>query len=132
MYYVYRFINENGAIIYVGKTSDIVKRINQHFSENGHLPSVCYSSVASVECIELKSKIDMDIRELYFINKWKPMYNQKDKQKEDMNVILDESKDYWIPCKHKRQVSFSQYIPSSDVRRMSFIPANIEKWESAE
>ena len=37
MLYVYRFINNNKEIIYIGRTQDIENRIREHFSLSGHL-----------------------------------------------------------------------------------------------
>lgn len=79
MYYVYRFINKNGAIIYVGKTNDLDNRIYTHIND-GHLPLECYSQVYKIQYLIFKTKVDMDIAELYFINKFKPLYNKLDKE----------------------------------------------------
>jgi len=94
--YVYRYLNTNNEIIYVGKTQNINNRQSQHFSSSGHLPPECYAETDRIEYIELPSKIDMDIKELYYINKWKPMYNIINKQKEEMCLSIDESQDNWI------------------------------------
>lgn len=40
--YVYRFINKDEQIIYVGSTEDLHKRLKQHF-EHGHLGDYCYN-----------------------------------------------------------------------------------------
>jgi hypothetical protein len=96
MYYVYRFINENSKIIYVGKTKRIIKqRLDEHFSTSGHLPKECYSQVKKIEYIEILSKVDMDIKELYYINKWIPIYNDKDKYEEEFSIVIDEN-EKWI------------------------------------
>ncbi|MFR4462946.1 MAG: GIY-YIG nuclease family protein [Bacteroides xylanisolvens] len=45
-YYVYRFKNKEGRVIYVGKTSlPLATRFNQH----GHLPDKCYEQVERIE-----------------------------------------------------------------------------------
>ena len=49
----------------------------------------------------------MDIKELYYINKWKPMYNIINKQKEEMCISIDESQDNWIVFvlhKHDKEI----------------------------
>ena len=48
MPYVYRFLNSEGKIIYIGKTVNIKNRMQQHFSK-GHLPAECYRNVARIE-----------------------------------------------------------------------------------
>ena len=93
--YVYRFINNNNTIIYVGKANNINIRISQHFSNAGHLLQECYAEVERIEYIELPTKIDMDIKELYYINKWKPKYNIINKQEEELGLIINDC-DIWI------------------------------------
>lgn len=102
MNYVYRFLDKNGIIIYVGKTGSIKPRMNQHFGTTGHLPSECYLSVETIEYIKIKSKIDMDIKELYYINKWKPFYNNQNKYDEELSISIDENED-WISFRSKSE-----------------------------
>jgi len=88
--FLYRFLNTQGVIIYVGKTQNIENRMKTHFSSEGHLPKSCYEDVAKIEYIELHNKVEMDILELYFINKWKPFFNKKDKMDDVLYLeILD-------------------------------------------
>lgn len=92
MYFVYRFLDNENNILYVGKTKNSLNnRIRQHFSENGHLDKKCYEKVSFIEYIELKNKIEMDIKELYYINKWKPIFNSKDKNDEDFDFTIEEN-----------------------------------------
>ena len=72
---MYRFKDINDNIIYIGKTKNIYRRISQHFSDGGHLSQECYDSTVSVEFATLKSHIDMDIYEMYLIDKIRPKYN---------------------------------------------------------
>ncbi len=40
-FYLYRFIDEKGNVIYIGRTNDIKRRIlREHFTEKTHLPNV--------------------------------------------------------------------------------------------
>lgn len=102
-YYVYRFMGNDGEILYVGRTIDMEQRVKTHFSSAGHLNSECYERTLKVEYIGLPTKIDMVIKELYYINKWKPSYNTKDKQDSDMEVEIDETVDNWIEYKRGEQ-----------------------------
>ncbi|ARO21352.1 excinuclease ABC subunit C (plasmid) [Bacillus tropicus] len=94
-FYVYRFLDVENQIIYVGKTNNIKNRMRQHFGKNGHLPEECYEQVSVVECIELDSESDMSVLELYFINKWKPVYNSSKKYSSIMSIEIDESNFCW-------------------------------------
>lgn len=75
MYYVYRFLDANENVIYVGKTADIRERMYQHFSEVGHLPKECYDKVHKIEYLETKDSVDGTIIEKYLINEFRPMFN---------------------------------------------------------
>ena len=87
-FYVYRFISKD-EIIYVGQTIDIDKRMHQHFyGKQGHLKKECYRITNRVEYIELSNKTEMNIAEIYFINKYNPKYNSVNKY-EDTGITLD-------------------------------------------
>lgn len=77
-YYVYRFINSDGNIIYVGRTINLHNRMNQHFGSKGHLPKQAYDEVNKIEYTILDSEIAMVMCELYYINKYNCKYNTSD------------------------------------------------------
>ena len=89
MAYIYRFLDINSNIIYVGKTSQILdKRISQHFSK-GHLPRECYKSIARIEYQKYKTESDALIMETYYITKDNPKYNKLQKSRDLPTVNLD-------------------------------------------
>ena len=59
-WYVYRFINKNGVIVYVGRTVDLYKRFLQH----DHLTD----EILRIEYIECNSEAEMAWKEVYYIN----------------------------------------------------------------
>lgn len=77
-YYVYRFKNKEGRVIYVGKTSlPLATRFNQH----GHLPDKCYEQVERIEYTECNSAAETTVKEVFYINLYrdnKPYYNRLD------------------------------------------------------
>lgn len=77
-YYVYRFLNSEGICIYVGRTTNIYNRMEQHFGKNAHLPKQAYNEVSRIEYTILESEIAMVLLELYQINKYNCKYNTKD------------------------------------------------------
>src|SRR5690625_10506 len=89
-YYVYRLLNEARDVLYVGKTINLSDRISTHISGRGHLPKEVSNSTRYVEVKKYKTKLDMDIHELYYINKLRPKYNKKDVQTEEMSTTLDD------------------------------------------
>ena len=68
---VYRFVNENNEIIYIGKAKDLRNRINTH----NHLPQECYEERIKIEYTSFKTETDMDFAERYYILTLNPKYN---------------------------------------------------------
>lgn len=89
-YYVYKFVDKNNQVVYVGKTKRLAARMIQHFRTDGHLSDDCYDDVASVFYCQLNTKIEMDIYELYYIDKYRPNYNVMGiyESNEISNIIL--------------------------------------------
>lgn len=78
MHYVYRFINQNETVIYVGKTS---QTLQQRFKTHHHFPDVCYQQVRCIEYIECQSPSETSIKEIYYINLYRnndPYFNLLD------------------------------------------------------
>lgn len=94
MGYIYRFLNNEDKVIYIGKTSNLTKRINHHFSF-GHLEDNCYLSCTKIEYMELPTMTDTSMAEIYFINKYKPLYNICDKYNDECNDYSIMEK--WMP-----------------------------------
>jgi excinuclease ABC subunit C len=77
-FYVYRLKNTKDEVIYIGKTTDIKKRICQHINCGGHINKkefVSCGEIKKIEYITFKTKKDADMYEAYFINKSKPVLN---------------------------------------------------------
>lgn len=77
-YYVYRFLDSENNIIYVGRSTNIHNRMKQHFGNKGHLPKTAYDEVDRIEYTILDSEIAMVMCEIYFINKYNSKYNTND------------------------------------------------------
>ena len=53
-FFLYRFIDSNENIIYIGRTNDIRRRLlKEHFSDNTHLPNECYLETVRVSTQKL-------------------------------------------------------------------------------
>lgn len=101
-FYVYRFKNEENEIIYVGKTKDLKQRIRTHFGKQGHLPKECYEEVRKIEFLTFENESLMGIKELYYIAKFQPRYNSKDKS--DFLYLGDlEQGDKWEEYLHAKE-----------------------------
>lgn len=69
--YVYRFLNKNDDIIYIGKTINLNNRQKSHI----HLPKECYDECIKIQYIKLDNQDEMSIYERYLINIYNPKYN---------------------------------------------------------
>ena len=93
MWYVYRFLDKTANILYIGKTNNIKRRMNVHFSSYGHLKENQYKQVEKIEYVELAHRLDMNLLEKYLINLWKPSFNNIDSNSEiplfdfDINLL---------------------------------------------
>jgi len=88
-YCIYRFIDKDNNIIYIGKTcsENPQWRFNQH-SCNGHLDKECYDSIDKIEICELSSHANVNVYEPYLINLYKPKYNDDFKTDDYLVGIL--------------------------------------------
>ena len=82
MYTVYKHLNENEEIIYVGKSKSLLYRQRQHKDK-----SDWFDEIDSIEYCTLNSKTEMDLVEVYLINTLNPKYNKKDKREDDLSNI---------------------------------------------
>jgi len=91
-YFVYKFVDDNNQIIYIGKTIRLLARMVQHFQTDSHLTDECYDNVKYVFYSLLKTNAEMDIYEIYLIDKYRPQYNQKSvyEQDEMSSIVLPE------------------------------------------
>ena len=90
-YYVYRFLDKDNNIIYIGKTNNLNRRMTgQHFSHRGHLTRECYVETEKIEYSQYKSSNMMSVYEIFLINRHTPRYNQEFNYAESMDIVLPE------------------------------------------
>jgi excinuclease UvrABC nuclease subunit/DNA-binding Xre family transcriptional regulator len=91
MQYIYRFINQEGEVIYIGRTNNLENRLErQHFTKNGHLPQECYAECSKVEYAEVKTANEVRIYEIYYIAKYRPKFNVTYNEEGEMSFKLPE------------------------------------------
>jgi predicted GIY-YIG superfamily endonuclease/plasmid replication initiation protein len=71
MYYVYQFYDKKNKLIYVGKTTNLSQRFIAHFNDGGWKSK----EIERIMYAKCSTKTDMDMYEIYYINKLKPKYN---------------------------------------------------------
>lgn len=94
-YYVYKFVDKNEDILYVGKTKNLKTRVQSHIREKNWIEEGCRIYIA-----EVISQTDMDIYELYYINKLKPIHNVANAYDSEFSIELNE-----LNFKHYQTVS---------------------------
>ena len=96
MAYVYRFLDSKDNVIYIGKTCrKLETRIEEHFSDKGHLDKQCYKDTYKIEYLKFKTDADSLLVETYLINKYRPQYNKANKSKYEGQTIKLDIKEDW-------------------------------------
>ena len=89
---VYRFLDSEGTVIYVGKAKDLKNRVSQYFRPNGlnRKTQVMVSRIADIQHTVVGSEADAFLLENNLIKQYQPRYN----------ILLKDGKTYpWI-CLH--------------------------------
>lgn len=90
---LYRFMDIDGKIIYIGRTNDIERRIlKEHFTDNTHLPNQCYLETEKVEYAEIVNESEEVAYEAILINEIRPKYNTQFKDEGHFDVQLPKFK----------------------------------------
>lgn len=134
---VYRFIDKNNIIIYVGKAKVLDNRICSKGHRNKHLQDECYNGIIIIQYMEFETENDMCFAEKYFIQKYKPKYNSVYINKQiTIDVPLLDNKSWLIYSvdidEVKRQLSvfsIENIINHSEVYKYVSVKINIDLFE---
>jgi excinuclease ABC subunit C len=88
---VYRFLDQEGTILYVGKAKDLRKRLSNYFGSKKNMPhktKVLTKNAKNIEFTIVESEHDALLMENTFIKKFQPRYN----------VSLKDGKSYTYIC----------------------------------
>lgn len=92
--YVYRFDNKVGKLLYIGKTNNMDRRMEQHFGGKGHIKGTCYRDTSKIYYMKVNTEADALMVEQYLIGKYKPLYNKLGKSKSDLTLHLNMREDW--------------------------------------
>lgn len=90
-YIVYKMYNIKGELLYIGKTTNFKNRMDQHFSKETIEKQPWKKNVYKIEYFNFKTRVDMDIIELYLIALEKPKYNiaSTNTEKSTLNIKIE-------------------------------------------
>lgn len=107
MCYVYKFLDSNESLLYIGKTTSTIKnRMAQHFN-NGHLDKSIYKEVDRILYSKCLNRDDMSIKERYLIATQSPKYNTSYNNNNSFNFVIDDFN--WLEFNYKEKLS--QIVP---------------------
>lgn len=109
MAYIYKFLNKENEVIYVGHTQNLNNRLKQHFGDSGHLDKAIYDEVEVVEYAEKESVNEVRIYELYYISKYKPKYNTLLLEESTMTLSLPELNFHSLKVDELKKIEFTNY-----------------------
>ncbi|MBI4080714.1 MAG: excinuclease ABC subunit UvrC [Candidatus Levybacteria bacterium] len=75
---VYCFLNESGAILYVGKAKDLKARVSSYFQPGavlGTKTSVLVHQTKKVKIVRVETEVESLLLEAFYIKKYSPKYN---------------------------------------------------------
>lgn len=81
----------NNELSYIGRSKQKLQvRLYQHFHKAPMIRDIDINQVTKIEFTELQSEADMNVWEIYLINKYKPHLNKDSKSKDDLTFDLIE------------------------------------------
>lgn len=125
-YYVYRFKDKNGNILYVGRTHNLKQRFRQH----EHLTN----NIVTIEYIECNTETEMAIKEIYYINLYynndstniRDVYDKpSDLGFNDIWILYDNNQIKNVKCKNNKiERKNKNYISKPDCDKIYVIRMN--------
>lgn len=97
-FYLYRFLDKNNDVIYIGRTNDINRRIlREHFTHKTHLDIRCYLETEKVEYVKFENESEQVAYEAILINKQKPKFNRQFNDRAEFEIKMPELN--WVEFK---------------------------------
>lgn len=87
---LYKIYSEN-CLLYLGRTKQpLNRRLHNHFFKTPMVRSINIEAVKKIEFAEFETEADMNVMEVYYINKLKPVLNRDDKAKDALTFSIPE------------------------------------------
>uniref|UniRef100_A0A7C4R283 Excinuclease ABC subunit UvrC n=1 Tax=candidate division CPR3 bacterium TaxID=2268181 RepID=A0A7C4R283_UNCC3 len=110
----YKYYNNKGGLIYIGKAKDLKKRVSSYFiGKNDLKTTVLVENIADIKWEVTESEIEALILESILIKKHKPRFNIKTKDDKDfLWVKLDLGEEYpWPELVRHPNVGAENFLP---------------------
>lgn len=109
-FFVYKLLDDNLNILYVGKTVNFKRRMGQHLNTtNPFLTKEAVDEVRYISYICFDKRILSDFYEIYYINKHKPKYNKQYKYEDSADIGVKIREFEWVTVLIKEVVNLDNY-----------------------
>ncbi len=115
---VYRFLADDGSVLYVGKARSIRKRVNSHFSGP---QSMLTRRVEQIDCLVTGSEAEALLAEQTFIKRHRPLFNirlRDDKSYPYVAISLDEDYPRVYFTRERHRSGRAYFGPFSSAKRV--------------
>lgn len=131
MGFLYKFLDKEDKILYIGKTEkdNILDRMKNH----EHLPQPCYENLNKILYTEISNLTDLAIYEIFLIDKYKPEYNKEFNYASTSNLKISmnckwkelDYKNFGLSFQHRDRVCSKNLLSKEEIRERQKI--GIEK-----
>ena len=121
---VYRYYDEDGTLLYVGKAKNLRKRVNSYFTkEQTGKARVLTSKIHKIETIVVANEYDALLLENSLIKQYKPRYNimLKDDKTYPWLCLTNEHFPRIYPTRRKSDGKAAYFGPYASVRTMNVL-----------
>jgi DNA polymerase-3 subunit epsilon len=129
---VYFFYNENDELLYVGKSKNIYKRVNQHFTNTSSKSKTLQRLTEEVSFEIAGNELMALLKENEYIKNLKPKYNRAlTKTKFSHGIIIKEDKQGYLNLKVRKVNDSSNFLATFSGLKSArnFIEHVVEKYE---
>ena len=112
-YYIYKHLNSDLEVIYVGQTIDMENRQKQH-----KLNSAWKNEIFKIEYAEVTDSLLMDIYERLYIDRYRTKYNIKDKDCEYSRFF-----------KNMEELEFKEYVVNTRIEKVKIDKLKNKYWD---
>lgn len=136
---MYRFLNKNGDVLYVGKANNIKSRVSSYFQKGaalGEKTRILVSQTEKIDITRVESELEALLLEAYYIKEYLPKYNIRLSDDKSYPLIKITIKDQYPAVLYARHMDnpkalyFGPYPHPKDVRAVLRVLRRIFPYQS--